>query len=310
MKVIVGTKEKNLELVRQFQDKIFWEPEGREFFSKDFTIDLPYAPPGWLQSMNASETRTHLDWLARTVSNWKWGAGKLYSTNFPDMFWILREGEGDLSWGRYSGHFSSRFLTRITVKDGKIVHINDHFDNFKLYQCLGIELPLFDYDGPSPEDFKIWGPVPDLTKDPDALAANTLSALATFVNVEFAWSENPVYSQDFVHELPFTPENMPRRYEGREYDALNAWLQEHTKTWIVHEGTVLYETDEPGEYIIESAGHGHMTWSHSGGATYQNRHVSWLKIVDGYATEYYEYFNAVNKYNSIGKSIPTIPYLF
>ncbi len=307
---IIGLRQTNYEIAKKFRDSVYWMPEHRELFADDFTMNLPYAPPGWLQNMSNPESLTHLNWLAATVKNWSWEEGRLYATNFPDIFWIIREGEGDLEWGKNSGHFKSRFLTKLTIKAEKISHIDDYFDNFLLYQALGIELPLFDYTGPDPETFKEWPAVPDLTNDPEALEANAKRALDTFVNVEF-WEEEqyPVYSQNFAHELPFTPENMPRRYVGREYDALNEWLQEHTKTWIVHDGTVLYETDIEGEYVIESAGNGHMTWSNSGGATYQNRHISWLKIVDGYATDYYEYFNPVCKFNSIGVSIPTIPYL-
>ncbi len=315
MNIISGEKSKNLEVAKKFKETVFWMPENADLFSSDFTLDLPYAPPGWLQHMNHSETITHFEWLAATVKNWKWTEGTLYGTNYPDIFWILREGEGDLFWAKKEGHFSSRFLTRLTVKNGKVTHINDHFDNFLLYQALGIELPLFDYDGPPASDYPEWGPVPDLTKDQEKLAVHAKGVVDTFVDVEFANvnfgdDDCPIYAQNFVHELPFTPENMPRRYEGREYDALNAWLGEHTKTWIVHEGTVLYTTDVEGEYIIESGGHGHMTWSHSGGHTYENRHVSWLRMVDGYAVDYYEYFNMVGKFNSIGVSIPTIPYLY
>ena len=310
MRIIVGEKEKNLELVKKFKETLYWMPEYRDFYSDDFTLDLPYAPPGWIQNMKHSETIAHLTWMSQTLSNWKWEEGKLYSTNFPDMFWIIREGEGDIDWIKYKGHYKSRFLTRIQVKDGKICNIKDHFDNYLLYKSLGIELPVFDYDGPDPANFKDWEKEPDLTHDPKLMAENNQRAVATFVNVEF-WEESqyPIYTQTFAHELPFTPYNMPRRYVGKEYDALNEYLQLHTHDWVVHEGTVLYETDEEGEYIIESAGHGFMTWSHSGGGVYQNRHVSWLKMVDGYATDYYEYFNPLNKFNSMGVSVPSIPYL-
>ena len=148
--------------------------------------------------------------------------------------------------------------------------------------------------------------------DPKELEENTLAAIKSFVCVDF-WEGDPttqIYADEFIHGLPFTPPDMPRFYNLREYDALNVWLQENTKTWDVYPGTILYETDSPGEYIIESGGSGITTWSGIEKGFYQNRHVSYLKVENGYAVRYDEYFDPLKKFNSINISIPSFPYLY
>ncbi|MCC8152141.1 MAG: phenazine biosynthesis protein [Lachnospiraceae bacterium] len=310
MNIIAGEKEKNYSLVKKFSEVTFWNSEYAAFLSDDFTLELPFAPPGWLQNMSPSESKTHLQWLERTVTNWAWSDIKVYATNYPDKFWILRSGEGDVFWMARDGRLNSRFITRVDVREGKISHMKDCFDNMRVYEAVGIALPEFYYTAPLADTMADRPKVPVL--EGEALKKNTLAAVRSFVSVDF-WEDDgtgQVYADNFVHQLPFTPRSMPRRYNLKEYDALNVWLQEHAKTWEVHPGTVLYETDSEGEYIIESGGCGKTTWSGIKNGFYQNRHVSYLKVENGYAVEFDEYFDPLKKFNSINQSIPSIPYLY
>ena len=310
MEYIVGQKEKNLVIAKKFADITYWSDTAKELLAEDVILELPFAPPGWLQVMSEYETKAHFTWFHRTVTNWEWSNVNVYATNYPDKFWIKRDGKGNVFWGGKSGIFESHFLTLIQIKNGKIIYIKDHFDNQMVYRAYNKELPEFYYDAPDVSTLPDNEPVVDVSKDPELLKKKTLMAVKSFVNVDF-WEEgsDSVYADNFVHGLPFTPDKMPRWYNRKEYDALNLWLQMHTHDWYVHPGTILYETDHEGEYIIESAGSGHMTWS-GGNGTYQNRHVSYLKIVNGYAVKFDEYFNTINKFNSINISVPSLPYLF
>ncbi len=308
--IITGIQEKNLELIKEFAKTTYWLPEHAHFFDEHFTLELPFAPPGWFQDLNEYETRTHFAWLNRSVKNWGWANTEIYATNYPDVFWIIRDGEGDVCWNARKGRFHSRFLTRITVSYGKIGQIRDHFDNNEVYRAAGIPLPLFHYDAPPAETMPERAHAPVLTEK--EAEENALAAIASMVLVDF-WEDDgtrTTLADDFVHRLPFTPEEMPKEYTLREYDALNVWLQKNTRTWDVYPGTILYETDHPGEFIIESGGSGIETWSGCPDGFYQNRHVSFLRIRNGYAVEFDEYFDPTKKFNSINISIPSFPYLF
>ena len=310
MSMIVGIQEKNLKLVEQFEQTVFWLPENGSFFHEHFHLEFPFAPPGWFQDMNEYETRTHFEWLNRSVKNWKWENSTVYATNLPDTFWIIRDGEGDVFWNTHDGHFKSRFLTMVQLQDDKIIYMKDHFDNVHVYEAAGIKLPTFIYDAPAPESVPERPEVPKLQGE--ELQKNAIAAVKSMVCVDF-WEDDgtsQTLANEFVHGLPFTPPDMPRYYNLREYDALNVWLQENTKNWVVYPGTVLYETDHEGEYIIESGGSGNESWSHCPDGFYQNRHVSYLKVENGYAVNYDEYFDPLKKFNSINISIPSFPYLF
>lgn len=306
--IIIGTKEKNLHTAKRFAETLFWLPEHRELFAEGFTLEFPFAPPGWLQKLNIGETATHFSWLMRTVRSWEWSDTRVYATNFPDKFWIMRNGAGEVCWGGREGRYESRFLTLLTIEDGKIWHLKDHFDSVAMYRAIGVTLPVFGYDAPAAGDMPVKPPVRDVSGDPAALAAKTKATLSKFVAVDF-WDDEEINANDIVHELPFAPPDMPRRYEGRAYDALNAWISENCLAWTTYPGNTLYETDAPGVYFIESGGCGFMSWSGVKG-NYQQRELSFLRIENGYAREFHEYFNVTNKFNSINAPIPTFPYLY
>ena len=90
---------------------------------------------------------------------------------------------------------------------------------------------------------------------------------------------------------------------------MNVWIGENCLEWDTYPNSVLYITDTPGTYIIESGGIGYMSWTGVKGH-YENREVSYLYIENGYAKEFHEYFNPANKFNSINSPLPTFPYLY
>jgi ketosteroid isomerase-like protein len=308
MNVIVGQKEKNLAVVKEFAQTDYWLQGHAGFYTDNFTLEFPFAPPGWLQTLNIGETRAHFEWLRRTVKNWEWKNLRVYSTNFHDKFWIKRDGAGDVFWAGKDGRFESRFVTLITVEDGKISRIKDHFDALAVYKAIGVTLPVFTYDAPDPAFLPRRKPVPDISGDPEKLVEKTKATLARFVAVDF-WDDEQINANEIVHELPFAPPDMPKRYEANEYDALNVWISTNCLEWHTYAGNTLYETDEPGTYFIESGGAGFMSWAGVKGH-YQQRELSYLCIENGYAREFHEYFNPINKFNSINVSVPTFPYLF
>lgn len=308
MNIVVGEKETNLRAVQYFSETLFWLPEHRGMYASNFTFEFPFAPPGWLQKLNVGETVTHFDWLSRTIRSWSWAESKVYATNYPDKFWIMRQGKGEVSWAGREGNYDGRFLTLLTVNDGKITHIRDYFDSIAMYRAIGVKLPVFKYGAPAAESMPDREPVPDLSGDEEAVCRQLKDTLSKFVAMDF-WEDAEINANDIVHELPFAPDDMPKRYEGKAYDALNAWISGNCLEWKTYPGTILYVTDEEGVFFIESGGTGYMSWTGVKGH-YQQRELSFLRTEQGYVKEFHEYFNMTNKFNSINVSIPTFPYLY
>ncbi len=307
MGIILGEKAKGLAVAEQFAACAWWEPQNRCLISDDLAVTFPVAPPGMLQKLRPGEIECHMDWMTRTTSNWSWAQVSVFSTNFPDTFWIKRDAEANTHWAGKDGCYRGRLFTKIVVKKEKITEIRDYFDSLAMYAAAGIPIPTFRYDAPDPYSIPAPDPVPDVTRSEEALAAQTKATLSKFVSVDF-WDGN-INADDIVHELPFTPADMPRRYNAREYNALNMWIGENCLQWTTYPNTILYITDTPGIYIIESGGSGYMSWAGVKGY-YQNREMSYLYIEDGYAKEFHEYFNPANKMNSVNLPLPTFPYLY
>ena len=63
-------KEANRSVVDIYLTKEYWKPEYQDLFAKDFVLDLPSAPPGMPQHMDAFDARQYREWLLRTVSGY------------------------------------------------------------------------------------------------------------------------------------------------------------------------------------------------------------------------------------------------
>lgn len=309
MIAFAGAKGINLTTAEKFLSTEFWKPEHADLFSPKLTMEFPFAPPGWLQKLAVSEVKTHMEWLCATVKTWAWSNETLYSTNYPNIFIIKRDGAGDVHWAGMDGRFESRFITMLTIEEGKIVHIKDHFNTLNMMKAIGITYPTMEYEPLPIENFPQRPPVPYVGDDPEKLAQRTYATMKKFVAVDFWDVEDQINHHDIVHELPFAPPDMLPRYDSRQYDQLNEWICNHAFDWITYPGSVLYETDEPGVYFIESGGVGEADWLGKRG-TYQQRELSFLRLEGGYAKEFHEYFNPLSKFNSGGVSVLTFPYLF
>ena len=307
MGIVIDAKARGLAIAEKYSRIPYWEPQNRELLDKNCRILFPVAPPGMLQKLRQGEKICHMDWMVRTTRNWKFENIKVFSTNFPDVFWVMRDASAETKWAGKKGNYNGRLFTRLTIQDEAIVEIKDYFDSLAMYKAAGIEIPYFKYDAPNPETIPERPPVPDCTYSAEALEKQTKATLSKFVSVDF-W-DGEINANDIVHELPFTPEGMPKRYNAREYDALNEWIGKNCLEWETYPGSKLYITDTEGVYIIESGGTGYMSWTGVEGH-YENREVSYLYIKDGYAKEFHEYFSPANKFNSVKLPLPTFPYLY
>ena len=300
-------------LARRFAEAEYWRPEYSGLFSEEFTLDLPFAPPGMYQTMTHQETEYYFRWMCHTVSNWRYqGDAKVFATDQEGLYWVFRCGQGDVAWAKTKGVFKSKMAALIRIRDGKIVYAKEHMDTAAYYEAIQVELPRFRYDAPDPAGIKPRDPAPVIQHTPESLERQIEATLNFFINPSYWEPEiNCVLADDFIHELVFAPKDMPRVYKGTEYDSINAWLAEHMGDGRVFD-CKFYNTDDPHVFIAEFNCYFDVTWGGAvEGGHYSNREISYIEINDaGLCTRLDEYFNTTSKFNSIGVSIPSFPQLY
>jgi|GEM_PF-895847 len=119
------------------------------YFSDDFTMDIPSAPPGMPTHYSTWEAERCFEWLNRSVRKWEGSIRKFYPTPDPDIFWIEGQIEADVFWGEQDGHFSSETFMRIEFSNGKVKYMNWRFHTWAMLQAAGkrvhahcLELPV------------------------------------------------------------------------------------------------------------------------------------------------------------------------
>jgi hypothetical protein len=307
----VTADPRDIAAARKFAAAEYWQPEHVGLFAEGLTMDMPYAPPGMYQHLGPQECDYHFRWLTNTVSGWRYaGTPKVYATDHPGLFWVFREGQGKVHWANKDGIFKSKLAALLHIKDAQIDYIKEHFDMTAFYDATGVELPHFIYDAPDPATLTPRAPAPIIKHTPESLQKQVQSTLNFFINPGYWAPEvNCVLADDFIHELVFTPSDMPRKYVGTEYDAINAWLAGHMGETKIFD-TVFYNTDDPHIYIAEFNCYVDTSWSGVKGH-YMNREISYIEINEaGLCTRLDEYFNTMSKFNSIGASVPSFPYMF
>ena len=306
-------KEADFEMIKKFATTPYWEEKYSDLFTEDFHMDLPYAPPGMWQNMSHEETMYYFRWMGKTVSNPKYEEPiRALATDHEDIYWVFRNFEADVKWAGTEGVFKSRMPALVRVKDGKIAYIKEHADVAAYYKAIGIELPHFEYDAPDPSTITPRPAAPMIEHTPESLQRQVDATLNFFINPSYWDPEvNCVLADDFIHELCDAPADMPRVYQGTEYDAINEWLGKNMGDGGIYD-CAFYNTNDPHIYVAEFNAYFDVTWGGcSTGGHYSNREISYIEINDqGLCTRLDEYFCTTSKFNSIGKSIPTFPQLF
>ena len=309
----VTVNEAEFALAQRFANAVYWEEPFEALFADTLVLDQPFAPPGMWQHLTTEEAKRQFDWLRRTVKNWRWDApAKVFATDHEHTYWVFRDGGGQTHWAGVDGEFWSRMPALLRIENGKIVYLKEHFDMAAFYKAISVELPRFEYDAPDPKTLTPRPPAPVIDHTPESLERQVQATLAFFINPNYWDPEvNCVLADDFVHELVDAPADMPRHYEGTEYDAINAWLGTHMGDCELFD-LDFYHTQDEHVYIAEFTCLAPVTWGGcTGGGYYSNREISYIEINDqGLCSRLDEYFHTLSKFNSIGVSIPSFPYLF
>lgn len=316
-------KEANRGIVNTYLTGEYWKPEHKALFADDFVLDLPSAPPGMPQHMDAFDARQYREWLCRTVSNYTSEVHEVYGTPDPDLFWAVRTVECDVKWGREPGHFSSRIFSRIELREGKLSYIKNNWNPLAFLNAIHADIPIFrmDMDDPRVDAFireKSGQPAPEpapLDMSPDAIRQRIQRNLDAFRcgDYFYALANIATFAPDYDSKVWFLPPEMKESYPPEMMERVEAWTAVSCPKIDFDEAGQYWATDDPHVYFCEYMCWGDVDWvgNNAPGAHYRNRYFYVLRFDDaGRIACCEEVLNPINKFNSIGVSIPSFPYYF
>ena len=317
-------KEQNRALVERFATQAFWLPElSAELFTEAPTMDFPSAPPGMPQSMDTFDTRMYLKWLGRTVSNYRSEIAELYGTPDPDVFWLVRDVRADEHWSWEPGRFESRMFSRVELEQGKIRYVKTVWNPLKFLEAANLDVPIFrmdlkderivfylsyDADG---EPYEI----PTPSKDPEAVKRRIHDNLDLHRQSDYfsAGVDMASTAPNADSIVWFLPPEMRESYSPQEMPYVEGWTAASCHSLDFAPEGRWWETDDPSVYFAEFMCDGLVDWigNNTTGAHYRNRYFYILRFDEyGRVTCTEEILNPINKFNSIGVSLPTFPYYF
>ncbi|MBR1780887.1 MAG: PhzA/PhzB family protein [Oscillospiraceae bacterium] len=297
-------------VVERFLTTEFWRPEQDDLFAPDIEVELPHAPFGMLQHMIPFEFQALRFWLRETVRSHRLTkAPVIIPTTDPDVFWTIRNVEGDVFWAKREGRFVCEFAARIIVKDGRIQSLRDYGNPISFYDAVGIILPNFNYLMDLNSD------VPCVRMGADQVShftpeENAKRAIANFADPINGHDDDPepIYAHNVVMVTPFAPRDMLVDWPPETFDAQTDWMFRSVPEWNVMDPAPFYQSVDPNVIVVESYGYGKTTWSNREGHYIQRE----LQIVhldrQGKIDHFRVYFNSLNKFSSMNQHIPSFPY--
>ena len=320
----MNQKEQNRALVQEFATQAFWQPELREkLLAADVTMDFPNAPPGMPQNMDTFDTRMFLKWLGRTVSSYEASIQELYGTPDPNVFWVVGEVKADVLWGWEPGKLETRMFSRVELRDGKVGYVKAAWNPLKFLEAANLEIPLFKMDL---QDGRVMGflayeadgePYEAPTPAVDTVAAKQrmLTNLELHRREDYTEAKHTmsVSAPDCTSAVWFLPPEMRESYSEQEMPYVEAWTNASCHSLAFAPEGKWWETDDPYVYFAEFMCDGEVDWigNSTSGAHYRNRYFYIYRFDEfGRVTRCEEVLNPINKFNSIGVSLPSFPYYF
>ncbi|MCI8993968.1 MAG: hypothetical protein HFG80_14905 [Eubacterium sp.] len=190
----------NYDAAEKMMANPWWQPEYEDLFEPDFTIDMPFAPPGMDQHLGVGQMLPHKEWLNRTVKNWYVKDMKAYGPRdtFSNKYIIVRRCGGDVHWGGRDGHFESRMTTLLSVKNGKICYMKEWFNPLEFLKAAGLDVSAFrqnlDREG-NPRDRSVLGVVRDYGVN---IGGFLVSTFGTMMIIRFSNAGGEMTSQGFT----------------------------------------------------------------------------------------------------------------
>lgn len=317
-------KEINRKIVETYLTEPFWIPENNQLFADDLIVDLPSAPPGMPQHLDAFDARQYREWLNRTVTNYKSDLLECYGTPDPNVFWAIRLASCDVKWSKEAGEFRSRIFTRIELKDEKIVYIKNNWNPLAFLNAIHADIPIFrmDMEDPRVEEFLAQPKSEEKEKveetldtSPEAIKERIQKNLDAFRCGDYFWAlENmATFVPNHDAKVWFLPPEMKESYPQEMMERVEAWTVMSCPQISFDEAGRYWETDDPRVYFCEYMCWGITDWigNDAPGAHYRNRYFYVIRFDEyGRIACCEEVLNPINKFNSIGVSIPSFPYYF
>lgn len=313
-------KENDLALVERVLTAPWWEPEHAGLLDPDMTLELPFAPPGMAQSLCRGQVWAHKEWLKRTVKGWRSDIRRVYGPRDEKtgVYFVLHDVRGQVHWADTDGVYENHVVTRVTVRDGRVVRMKEWSNPLRYYAAIHTELPTFYVKIPEKAVaqavlHKKSVPAPVYPTDPESVAQrrrdNYNSMITSDHDVMLKMVTAPGNFQRIVY---FVPPEMEEVYSPEEAEIMESWTDASMDTWQLMDDAVGYETDDPNAFFFETGGYGMVHWEGNNAyGGYYNRYLKFIRLDDqGLMTEYHEYLNPINKMNSVNKAIPTFPWLY
>jgi ketosteroid isomerase-like protein len=316
-------KQANYETVKRVVSSQFWLPEFRDLFSKDFTLEMPYAPPGMPQFFNSADVPVHWDWLARTVRSWRTENIRIFGpAKGEDVFWVMRDCAGDVHWGGTDGRFESMFISKIVFENGRIKSMKEYCDPLAFLKASGREVPVFKQPldpaavakDKAARAAKAAQPKVEQKRDDsrDAIAERIKYNLKVLTAPDaYTSGLSTMDTEDTDAELWFAPYEMNVNSTPIRQDGHVDWIERSSVRLTNYPNPIVYETDNPDIYLIETGTYGEMAWAgNNARGGYRNRYVFYIEFEKGLVKNHSECLNPINKFNSINVSIPSFPYFY
>lgn len=336
-------KEKNQQIARRLLSAAFWRAEYfPEFFSEDFTMDFPSAPPGMLNHFDVWESERCFEWLKRTVKSWSVELEEFYSTPDAGQFWAIGICRGEVHWGDQDNHFQSKFFARMELHNGRANYIKGWMDTLAFLRAAGLAIPeiIKDIYNPRINDFltnmpkrfrkeKVPGTV-DMSEEAIAkrLADNLKQNVCGVEREKYRKAEtmNPFYKRGAW----FIPDRQPYTTTVSDFDRsimsngdveaqapekirpnIFAWVK-LSSPWMYRDTRgINFPTDDPLAFFAEMHSNGPACWL-GNGCEHGHYHQEYLMVLkfDEAGRELIrdEVICPMNKYNSTNISLPSFPY--
>ena len=320
----MSAKEINRAAAEKLLMSPWWQPEYADLISPEMTIEFPNAVPGMPQNMDAFDAKLFRKWMTATVKNWSVELIELYGTPDEGSFWAVSEVSADVHWGGKDGHFASRRFDNLLLKDGVLVKLRELTNPLKWLEAIGAEVPIFRMDlmDQRIDDFmaastgEAHNPVSeDIPSDPESVRQRIQNCLDAYRQPGYwdAVGSLASYAPDATSAVWFLPPEMGEEYPAEMMPRVEAWSVLSCPVIDFDESGVSHATDDPYTWFCEYKCSGVTDWigNNAPNSRYRNRYWYILRFDKlGRISRCEEILNPVNKFNSIGVSIPTFPYYY
>ena len=342
----MADKSYNMVLARRIASNAFWRHEYfPAYFTENFTMEFPTAPPGMPNYFSVWETERCFEWLNRTVRTWSVELEEFYSTPDPEQFWAIGYCRGDVYWGNNNGCYESKYIMRIEMKDGKVNFIKGMIEPIRMLKAAGRSVPPLHKGIEDPRVDEYLAAHPEARKNKEAKVfvdpsrseasvdmspeainlrrANNLKESACGVERE-KYRRLTTANPGFTGAAWFVPDDRPwadppepvmindnKRPPEEAQMRIHAWLKSSSPWMYRDPRSVIYFTDDEHVCFVEMNSHGPARW-HGNDCDNGHYHQPYLLIIKfddaGRMVHRAEILNPVYKYFSVNLNIPSFPY--